>query len=49
MKAILDQGQTLKSEQERYLFSCLDPYYDEPLLLSQGIGSWVTDSEASTR
>ena len=38
------ESEALKEAQRQYLFACVGTYYEEPLVLEEGNGCWVTDS-----
>ena len=40
-----DKTQTIRDDFRKYLFSCIRPFYEEPLVIERGQGSTVVDSE----
>ena len=45
METLVSRSADVWAEQRRVLFDCVTPFYEEPLVLSSGRGSWVTDAD----
>lgn len=43
--ATLPDAATIRQEHERYIFPCVRPYYDEPIVVAEASGVRVTDAE----
>ena len=43
MEAVASRGAEVFAEQQKYIFDCVKPLYDEPLAIAGGAGCWVKD------